>query len=484
MMAILRCGMLLSMLLYQLLATAVAQNPCVYSVGTSGICRPFADCEELHHKVIFPNDACEANTFCCPNYVIMPPHNNNIKINKLEPNPIRINGNKAAENTQSPPFSNTIFTPVAREIVEGILFNTVGQPPIVVNTERPTRTTPKPITTTTEAIPNLTEEFYKRLGWAFGNKYNPYHQQNVVTPHIDVETSTVSVIIEEVTTNTSSFMSNLNQLGLRKLSLQKCGFVHIESNPSKSNTEANLLEFPWLALLRYNSDSRRPNFTCGGSLITERWVLTAASCIRETLIGVRLGEYKITDKSQKDCVRKACSIYKDYKIAISVKHADYKPETGIKDIALIKLKTKVDISKNIKTICLPTRVEHFNVPYDNEPLTISGWGLKKEGATEVMKKHAIIRSKSQVCHQAYPEQRVEQSKLCLTTRYEEPSTCSGDHGGPIIWLVNDNTEFFTQIGVVPFGMDKCGAADGVVSSYYIESVADSMDWITKVIGED
>lgn len=61
----------------------------------------------------------KANTFCCPNYVIMPPHNNNIKIDKPEPNPIRINGNKAAENTQSPPFSNTIFTPVAREIVEG-----------------------------------------------------------------------------------------------------------------------------------------------------------------------------------------------------------------------------------------------------------------------------------------------------------------------------------------------------------------------------
>lgn len=145
------------------------------------------------------------------------------------------------------------------------------------------------------------------------------------------------------------------------------------------------------------------------------------------------------------------------------------------------------------------------MPYDNTPLTISGWGLNKEGkrqkafyyaqillqlscltsgASKVMKKHAINRSKSQVCHQAYPEQRVQHAKLCLATSYEQPCTCSGDPGGPVIWIVDDNTKFFTQIGIVPFGMDKCGAADGVVSAYYVESVADSMDWITKVIGED
>ncbi|XP_050334512.1 LOW QUALITY PROTEIN: serine protease filzig-like [Bactrocera neohumeralis] len=621
-MSIPRCGMLFSILSYQLLVIAVAQNACLYSTDTKGICRPYADCKELHHKVIFQNDACEANTYCCPNHLITPPHINNINNYKPELKPNHENPplpnelihaiwDEPGEDFQSTSNDNTAFIPAGDNVeipqlpkpafnddwnlnptyvpevqedpninapwgngeqiflpiaVPGVqvypeipqlhnpAFNAIFNsnptyvpefqenpninapwendeqifPPIAVPgipvqplhpsvaipgrqvssvndllkfpdiglhpvyasttavvTESATQTTPKPITTTTtEAIPVFDEEFYRRLGLAFGNKYNQYHQQDVVTPQIDVETSTVDVIIEEVTTNTSSVMNNLNQLGLYKLSSQKCGFVHVENDPSESNTEAHLLEFPWLALLRYESGSRTPNFSCGGSLITERWVLTAASCIRKTLIGVRLGEYKISTKSNKDCVRNSCSVYKDYKIAISVKHADYKPETGVKDIALIKLKARVDMTKNIKTICLPTKVEHFNVPYDNTPLTISGWGLNKTGATEVMKKHAINRSKSRVCQQALPEQRVHQSKLCLTTRHEEPSTCSGDNGGPIIWLVNDNTQFFTQIGVVPFGMDKCGAADGIISAYYVESVADSMEWITKVIGED
>ncbi|XP_018786026.1 PREDICTED: transmembrane protease serine 4-like [Bactrocera latifrons] len=621
-MGILQCGMLLSILSYQLLLIAVAQNACIYSADTEGICRPYADCKELHHKVIFPNDDCEANTYCCPNNLITPPHINNINNHKPEFKPNHENSplpdelihaiwDEPVEDPNQPPFDNTAFIPAGENVEipqlpkpdfnddwkpnptyepevqenpninvprgngEQIFFpiavpeipvypeipplhnpafndisnsnptyvpqfqenpninvpwgngekiySPIAMPGIPVNpfhlpvaipgsqvssvndlvkvpdirlhpvnpsttavvTESAAQTTPKAITTTTtEAIPVFDAEFYRRLGLAFGNKYNPYQEQDVVTPQSDVETPTVNVIIEEFTTNTSSVMSNLNQLGLYKLSTQKCGFVHIENDPSVSNAEAHLLEFPWLALLRYESGSRTPNFSCAGSLITERWVLTAASCIRKTLIGVRLGEYKISTKSNKDCVRNSCSVYKDYKIATSVKHADYKPETGVKDIALIKLKARVDMTKNIKTICLPTKVEHFNVPYDNTPLTISGWGLNKTGATEVMKKHTINRSKSRVCQQALPEQRVHQSKLCLSTRHEEPSTCSGDNGGPIIWLVNENTQFFTQIGVVPFGMDKCGAADGITSAYYVESVADSMDWITKIIGED
>lgn len=43
---------------------------------------------------------------------------------------------------------------------------------------------------------------------------------------------------------------------------------------------ADIYEYPWLALLEYRDiDTREKNTKCGGSLISGRYVLTAAQCL-------------------------------------------------------------------------------------------------------------------------------------------------------------------------------------------------------------
>lgn len=97
--------------------------------------------------------------------------------------------------------------------------------------------------------------------------------RNEITPQaLNTQTSS-----QKVVRATSGDINSYDRQGLQYLnSFTNCGN---KGNPKVSGgTEAKLGEFPWMALLKYRSDDPRP-FFCGGSLISDRHVLTAAHCI-------------------------------------------------------------------------------------------------------------------------------------------------------------------------------------------------------------
>ena len=51
---------------------------------------------------------------------------------------------------------------------------------------------------------------------------------------------------------------------------------------SVGGEEAEVSEFPWAALLQLRSSETNKTSRCGGSLISDRHVLTAGHCLRET----------------------------------------------------------------------------------------------------------------------------------------------------------------------------------------------------------
>lgn len=67
----------------------------------------------------------------------------------------------------------------------------------------------------------------------------------------------------------------MDPAGLSKLREQKCGNAGGERVSHGENVD--LYEFPWMALLIY--DSVQDPYKCGGSLITDNFVLTAAHCM-------------------------------------------------------------------------------------------------------------------------------------------------------------------------------------------------------------
>nr|CAD7588733.1 unnamed protein product [Timema genevievae] len=155
-------------------------------------------------------------------------------------------------------------------------------------------------------------------------------------------------------------------------------------------------ELPWLAVLSYKDDLR-----CGGSLINEQFVLTAAHCLVDDdnrprqLRSVVLGEHNRS--SIDDCYekqgRKICA---DTPISFLIEdiivHPEYKPNMNNNvakaDIALIKLNKKAKLSAFIRPICLPVERTEINIT----EFTTAGWGKTETRIRKVILKGSVPTS--------------------------------------------------------------------------------------------
>ncbi|XP_035211305.1 serine proteinase stubble-like isoform X2 [Stegodyphus dumicola] len=232
-------------------------------------------------------------------------------------------------------------------------------------------------------------------------------------------------------------------------------------------------EFPWQAHIKLNRQQ------CGGVLLNNYYVLTAAHCIYQVRlpeITVQLGVYDIQDHSRQDYAPQTFSVV-EKKIHPKFKYQAAHPDRY--DVALLKLNKAVRYQENVVPICLPRKDWNFQ----GWKGIITGWGKTDAGlsnryGTRLLQKVDVPIITNDQCETWHREKGIDItiSPEMMCAGYEEgkKDACVGDSGGPLIVMVQGR---WTVVGLVSAGF---GCAQSRQPGIY-HRVPHTVEWLKENI---
>ncbi|XP_069945451.1 serine protease easter [Cherax quadricarinatus] len=277
----------------------------------------------------------------------------------------------------------------------------------------------------------------------------------------------------------------ISQITGRSLLPSRCG-ISLLTQQIIDGEDASLLAWPWMVLLRGRTRGVL-TWTCGGVLISERYVLTAAHCndTTTTLESVRVGEHTLNINP--DCEKGVCApAPQDILVERIISHPDYKkPCNKCNDIALLRLSRPAVLNPiHVVPICLPVDLKQQMGITEDEFLDkhawAAGWGSISRDSSVFIRLDTlqqvqlpITNSEScEIMRSSYPDPR-----MVLCAGGEGKDTCSGDSGGPLTLTNKGNTKHFV-VGITSHGPSECGITNtqGIYTNvhYYVQWIIDNL----------
>lgn len=212
------------------------------------------------------------------------------------------------------------------------------------------------------------------------------------------------------------------------------------------------MAWPWVAaLVRAQVPSSAAGLYCGGALLDEKWVLTAAHCTYDysqpllpTDIDVVLGAHDLaTGAGERVAVHSI------------VRHPGHIAGNKELDIALLELERPS--TRETVMLFAGDSPRQASSALHGVAATVLGWGTVSEQVDfpEQLQQASVPVVDNQTCALSYSPELIKEHMLCAGYQGGGTDACTGDSGGP---LVVDMGGTWVQVGIVSWG-EGCGRPD-------------------------
>ncbi|XP_073332516.1 mast cell protease 1A-like [Pagrus major] len=210
----------------------------------------------------------------------------------------------------------------------------------------------------------------------------------------------------------------------------------------------------YMASLQSNNGHR----FCGGSLISDNFVLTAAHCDDEELLKVVLGTHNLRNTGTVRNIVQRC------------KHPHYQRNPPTNDIMLLKLSESVPEGGTIRRIQLPP--PNMNIQQD-QICHVAGWGITEDGrSVDDLRAVGVSVVDQNVCKHQWSG--IPANVICAGGYQTHNGFCNGDSGGPLV--CNG-----MAAGVVSFADQVC--LDKRLPNVYTD-VSKFRPWIDQILRQN
>ncbi|XP_049538547.1 trypsin-1-like [Anopheles darlingi] len=206
---------------------------------------------------------------------------------------------------------------------------------------------------------------------------------------------------------------------------------------------------------------------CGGTVLNNFWILTAAHCITENpetatfQIWAGAHDFSATEPSRQVIT-----------VSRTIPHPEYVGGVNPSDVGLMRMVTPLTFTDRVQPTVLPPASQ----TNPTGAVTLAGWGSTSAGVLPttpdiLQKVTKPLITFAECLAAAGVDSPLGPTNICTGPLTGGVSACSGDSGGPLYSIQNGQQ---VQVGIVSWGFIPCGSV-GAPSVYV--GVANYLNWI-------